>query len=110
MKTKIQIGRNFKGGYALIMATIFSAIGLFILGGALQWTSTNSKLIERNNQYFTSVAAAEAATEQTIAQLGYDFNNKGENYVLNNQNPYASNNPILSAFDLQIQKKKKPAR
>lgn len=98
MIIKLQINRR-KSGYALIIATILSAISLFILGSALEWTSTNSRLIERNNQYSTSVAAAEAATEQVIAQLNWDFYNKGETEVSRNLESYKSYFPKTTSWN-----------
>lgn len=93
MRTKFQFNRHSEKGYSLALVAILGAVGLAILGSALQWTSTNSKLIERNNQYFTSVFAAEAATEQVIAHINWDFYFKGENEVFKNLGKYRTNSP-----------------
>ena len=51
-------------GYALVTVLVFGTIGLALLSGALGWTLTNVNLNQRNNQYFRTVSAAEAATEK----------------------------------------------
>ena len=62
-------------GYALVLTTVFMAVGLLALGGVLALSSTEARLTQRNNLYNASVAAAEGATELVLAQLDRDFIN-----------------------------------
>lgn len=67
-----------RAGYALVLVVGFTAVSLMTLAALMQWSSTNSKLIERNNQYSIAQAAAEAATEKVLSQMSADFQNDGE--------------------------------
>jgi hypothetical protein len=74
--------------YALLFALIFAAISMLLLGAALSWSSTNATLIERHNQYYNTVAAAEAATEKVLAAMASDYQSQGESAVINNLPTY----------------------
>ncbi|MDB6037185.1 MAG: hypothetical protein JWM99_1026 [Verrucomicrobiales bacterium] len=69
--------------YALVIVMFFTAVSLIALSGALKWTSTNVQLTDRNNEYFNSVYAAEAATEKVLSKLGRDYVSSGEGAVYN---------------------------
>ncbi|HEX7860847.1 MAG TPA: hypothetical protein VF773_11000 [Verrucomicrobiae bacterium] len=71
-----------KGGFALLMVLAFVAVALIGLGGALSWTSTTALNTDRNNQYFTTVAAAEAATEKVLTKMSGDFQVNGIGSVI----------------------------
>jgi hypothetical protein len=77
-------------GYALMMVMFFGGIGLLALAGALGWVSTNGTLIYRNNQYYRTVAAAEAATEKVLSRITRDYKNTGESTVYGNLGTYAA--------------------
>jgi hypothetical protein len=77
MKTKINDRRQSVQGYALVTVLVIGAVGLLILAGSLRWTTSNANLIARNNQYFASLSAAEAATEAVISQITLDFQKQG---------------------------------
>ena len=62
----------------------FAAASFLILGAALDWCMTNAKLTDRNNQYYSTTAAAEAATEKVMASLGRDYAAQGEGLVFVN--------------------------
>ncbi|HKS37124.1 MAG TPA: hypothetical protein VJW76_08045 [Verrucomicrobiae bacterium] len=66
-------------GYALLLVLIFMGISFVILAGSMRWTSGSALQTGRNNQYNTTVSAAEAATEAVIAQMARDFQNQGVN-------------------------------
>jgi len=57
----------------LILTLVFVAVSMTIYVGLLSWSSSNSKVTARNNQYFMSEAAAEAATETMLATMNRDF-------------------------------------
>jgi len=86
-------------GYALIMVLIFLATTLLVLGTVMCWTNNNSKEIKRNNLYFTSQAAAEAATEQVIANMNRDYLYQS----LNSSNYYNTNIPSQTGWPIKFQ-------
>ena len=96
MKTRNASPRADRSGYALLLVLVFGGIGLLALAGALDWTMTNGTLIHRDNQYYKSVAAAEAATEKVLTRLTSDFKNNGETYVYNHLSTYAALVPTSS--------------
>ncbi|MBI3414264.1 MAG: hypothetical protein HY043_02915 [Verrucomicrobia bacterium] len=83
-------------GYALMMVMGFVGLGLLIVGGALTWTSNSAQLTARNNQYFSCVAAAEAATEKVLARMNYDYMTQGAATVAANINVYRDLVPTTS--------------
>ncbi len=56
---------------------VFATVSLVTLAGALGWTSTTARNTDRNNQYFDTAAAAEAATEKILAHMASDFQSSG---------------------------------
>jgi type II secretory pathway component PulK len=65
---KFTIQAQFKRrGYALLMVMTISAVSLIILGGTMNRTATVALLNERNNQFVSTLTAAEAATEKVAA-------------------------------------------
>ncbi|MEY2408039.1 MAG: hypothetical protein QOF48_709 [Verrucomicrobiota bacterium] len=77
-----------QGGYTLLVVLFFASISLLVLGSALKWSMTNSHLNDRNNQYFSTAAAAEAATEKVLANVSRDFQAQGESLVWANVSSY----------------------
>jgi hypothetical protein len=96
--------RRAQRGYSLIFVLCFSTVCLFILASALQWSMNNSRLNDRSNQHFNTVAAAEAATEKVVASLSRDFQSQGESLVWANLSSYrfltpaTNESPAWSAF------------
>ena len=88
MKLSIRSRRRGQQGYILLLVVSFATISFLVLGAALDWCMTNSKLNDRNNQYFTTTAAAEAATEKVLASLDRDFQSQGESLVWANLDNY----------------------
>jgi len=64
-------------GYALATVMVFGVTGVVVLAGVLRWNTQNSTMIDRNNQYFKSVAAAEAATEKVLTRVASDYQTYG---------------------------------
>jgi hypothetical protein len=88
MNARISPDRRPPGGYTLMAVLCFAAASFLILGAALDWCMTNSKLTDRNNQYYSTTAAAEAATEKVMASLGRDYAAQGEAMVFVNMANY----------------------
>src|SRR5271170_5658567 len=86
-------------GYALLMVMFFLAATLLVLGTVMLWTHTNAKQNERNNLYFTSQAAAEAATEQVIANIDRDYLYQS----LNPASVYSTNMPSQTGWPVLFQ-------
>jgi len=82
MKTIVFSHRKPSQGYALVTVTVFLGISLAVVGGVLQWSSTSSRLNDRNNEYFAAVEAATAATEKLLTQISIDHSDFGEDAVL----------------------------
>ena len=80
MKTNRIASHPRQAGSALIMTMIMCTVALVILGAALAWQSSNTRLTHRVIQYDRSVAAAEAATEKVVAQITRDFLYGGEEF------------------------------
>ncbi len=75
-------------GYALLVVMMFTGVSLIVLGTTMKWSNNNSTLNQRNNEYFATLAAAEAATEKVLAKLGQDYQSGGETLVVANSNSY----------------------
>ena len=60
-------------GYALIIILLSLAIMLIVFANMMYWTSSNSIVTARNNQFNMSEAAAEAAVEKVLSQMTYDY-------------------------------------
>ncbi|NBV25399.1 MAG: hypothetical protein EBS05_26230 [Proteobacteria bacterium] len=82
-----------RDGYALLMVMVFSAIGLLVLAGTMDWASQTSMMNERSNQGSTTTYAAEASTERIVSRLMSDYKASGESTVYNNLNSYRTNVP-----------------
>jgi hypothetical protein len=60
-------------------------IAFVMLASALSWSMNNASSIDRNNQYYRTQAAAEAATEKVLGRLAKDFQSvNGESAVYGN--------------------------
>lgn len=82
-----------RGATTIAVVLVLCVVTLLIMTATLQWSSTNTRLTERNNQYQRSVAAAEAATEKVISRIMTDYKKGGEKRVTDNMSSYASGVP-----------------
>ena len=104
MKTTCTIRHGRRQGYTLLLVITFAAISFLVLGAALDWCMTNGRLTDRNNQYFTTTAAAEAATEKVLSSLARDYASQGESLVWLNIDSYrklvptSAENPAWADF------------
>lgn len=90
MRIKSYFHGTVSGGYSLLLVVVFAAISFLALGAILDWCLTNGRLTDRNNQYYTTAAAAEAATEKVLSVLTRDYASQGEALVHYNLNVYRS--------------------
>jgi hypothetical protein len=85
-----------ENGHALTFTIIFTAIALLILGATMSRLATTAKLIDRNNQYFACLAAAEAATEKVISEIADDYQKVNASHVHTKMPTYRSRRPLSS--------------
>ena len=80
-------------GFSLTLVLVFTGVLFLLLSGVLALTTTNATLTQRYNEYYDSVAAAEAATEKVVASMASDFQNSGVNGVDGNLANYGASIP-----------------
>lgn len=85
-----------EAGYALVMTMLFGGLAMVALSGAMEWSSTNSRLTARHNQYQETLLAAEAATEKVLSRMIVDFKRGDEARVYNNLEVYRGMAPNAS--------------
>src|SRR5881409_1201993 len=89
-------GRRHELGSALLLVLVLGGAALLIRVGMLSWSRTNTDFAARNNQYFRTLAAAEAATEKVVANVGTDYQNLGVPLVVANLDSYRATVPMPS--------------
>jgi hypothetical protein len=81
MKVSPRFSNCTESGSTLFVVVSFTAVSLIVLGSALNWCMTNARLNDRNNQYHTTLAAAEAASEKVLAAIEYDYDKQDDALV-----------------------------
>lgn len=56
-------------GWALLAVMTLAACGLMLLAGVMNWANENATMASRNNEYFATTYAAEAATEKVLSTM-----------------------------------------
>jgi len=72
MKTKHH-RRRAPQAYVLLVTMVFVGLGVLLLMTLMNWTSETSRLTDRNNEYYSTAAAAEAATEKILVHISRDY-------------------------------------
>jgi hypothetical protein len=85
-----------KRGYILLMVLILVGVSLMSLAGIYMYASTNSKLSQRANDYYSALGGAEAATEKVLAQATLDFRNYGAGYLMQQLDTYRQTIPTTN--------------
>src|SRR2546429_785544 len=80
-------------GFSLALVLVFTGVLFLLLSGVLALTTSNGNLTQRYNEYFDSVAAAEAATEKVVASMARDFQSSGVSGVDGNLANYGASIP-----------------
>src|SRR2546430_1559887 len=80
-------------GFSLALVLVFTGVLFLLLSGVLAWMTTNGNLTQRYNEYYDSVAAAEAATEKVVASMASDFQSSGVSGVDGNLANYGASIP-----------------
>ena len=73
MTTTATHHRKTDAGSFLVLVMILVGIAFLGLASVLAWSANNARTIARNNQYWRTTAAAEAATEKVLTRLARDF-------------------------------------
>ena len=90
---KITLQKKKNGGYVLMIVLALGVIGLTFMAGSMDWANNTSAMTDRNNEYFTTAYAAEAATAQALAGVITDYRLSGEGVVQNKLDIYRVNVP-----------------
>lgn len=85
-------------GFALITVLVFAGISLVALGGIMTWSSQSARMTARNNQYYNTVAAAEAATEKVLSRVSSDYTTYGDALVVANLASYRTLVPTTTEW------------
>ena len=81
MKLHRQSGPQSTRGYVLLIVMVMLGISLIMVTGLFGYSSGNAKLNQRSNEYYSALAASEAATEKVLAYMTSDFRDYGDGYV-----------------------------
>jgi hypothetical protein len=97
MKTNLQYYRSMRG-YVLTVTLIFVALGVVLVTTIMNWTSETSRLSDRQNEYYSTAAAAEAATEKVLVHISRDYIAGGNGLVNNNLANYKTLVPTAAEY------------
>jgi hypothetical protein len=93
--TNGRAGRRQRGWALLVVVTLAGA-ALMVLAGVMNWANSNANIAARNNEYFATTYAAEAATEKVLASLSLQYQNYGFSVVSQNMSAYQSTYPTAA--------------
>src|SRR4051794_19988192 len=82
-----------EGSTLVVTVLVMSLVTVAILASTLGWTTADSTLSQRNNEYYRSLAMAEGATEAVITQLDADYKHGGEATLSGKLNSYQNMTP-----------------
>jgi len=87
---------NRQRGWALLVVMSVATAGLMVLAGVMNWANENATVTARNNEYFATSYAAEAATEKILASVTQQYRNYGFPLITANMSTYAATLPTAS--------------
>jgi hypothetical protein len=91
-------------GWAILATMSLAAAALVLTASVMTWSNENSTVIARNNEFFATSYAAEAATEKALSAMVSDDQDYGEGYVFTETAYYAglvptsADNPIWTNY------------
>src|SRR6266550_968361 len=88
MKLPLYFRIPLRSGHVLLVVSVMIAISLITVTGIYLYSASNARQNQRNNDYYLSVAAAEAATEKVLSTVTTDFRNYGGGYVAQRLDTY----------------------
>jgi hypothetical protein len=84
---------SLQNGNSLVTVLAVTAISAAVMASSLRWVSQSSSLIERNNDYFRAVAAAEACNERMLTEIMRDYQAQGAPTVDSKMGEYLKRRP-----------------
>jgi hypothetical protein len=90
-------GTRRREGWALLVTLTLTMCAAMVMAGVLSWTNNNAWEIARNNEYYATSYAAEAATEKALSGIVQDYQSGGWGYVSSRLSIYS--NAIPSTND-----------
>ncbi len=93
MKPPFLAGPGSENGSSLLPVLVIVGVSVLLYTAAATWTAHTVSMNNRHNVYNSTVAAAEAATEQALAHLASDFLN--QSFKPANLDRYRSQVPAL---------------
>src|SRR5438477_3290018 len=90
--------RNCSANFTVPTILILAGASLLLVSSVVGWSSAGRQMTARHNQYFASVAAAEAAGEQVIAAISRDFQAGSEPAVFQNLSVYRQLVPTVGSL------------
>src|SRR5258705_11504007 len=97
MKLPLYFRIPLRSGHVLLVVSVMIAISLITVTGIYLYSASNARQNQRNNDYYLSVAAAEAATEKILSTVTTDFRNYGGAYVAQRLHTYRAPRPSRAA-------------
>lgn len=80
-------------GWALLVVLTLVGCALVLLASVMKWANQNATIVNRNNEYFATSYAAEAATEKVLATMFQQYQNYGFSLINQNMSTYATTLP-----------------
>ena len=99
MKTTLLNSRTRQRGWALLIVMSLAATGLLLVASVMNWANENAAVTARNNEYFVTTYAAEAATEKALGSIVQDDQNYGQGWVYTKNASSSYNSLIPTASD-----------
>src|SRR5258705_5498676 len=93
MKLCLRFSALSTRGYVLLIVMVMMAVSLLIVTGLSGYSSANAKMNQRNNDYYMTCGASEAATEKILTAITSDFRDFGDGYVVNRLDTYRKLTP-----------------
>ena len=82
--------RRARGGWALMIVMVLAVGALLVAGSVLSWSNVTGNITSRNNEFYTTTYAAEAATEKVLSAVVSDYENYGAPLVYSKLNTYSN--------------------
>jgi len=68
-------------GSTLLIVLGLGAVALMVFAGTVRWTAGTAHITDQSVRHSVTLAAAEAATEKVLAEIGQDFSKQGAGVV-----------------------------
>lgn len=75
-------------GYALLMVMVLTGLSLIAMSSVMQWSLNNSGLVQRGNEFQSSITVVEGALDLALGRMAADFQAEGEAAVYSRLNDY----------------------